>query len=294
MHFGSETTRYERTSDWILDAHARRYARSGRVHEELHVPQPTVRPVLADDPRRVVRREDEAGNGRGARPRRRSRVARETAPSRREFLGDAARVAAGGALATVARPLERAHAARANAGRSVAIVGAGMAGLACADRLRESRILATVYEAAPERVGGRVRSIADTFPGRTIELGGEFIDYWHTAILKYVRRFDLTRIDLFDTTEEVLYRIDGVTYPESTIIDAFRDVVQRMKKDMRAVTSGISARNFDPAPNSADRRLDNTNLQEYSSRSARPTCSSTRFSRCSAASTDRRSTCRVV
>ena len=78
-----------------------------------------------------------------------------------------------------------------------------------------------------------------------------------------MRRFNLTRIDLFDTTEEVLYRIDGVTYPESTIIDAFRDVVQRMKKDMRAVTSGISARNFDPAPNSADRRLDNTNLQEY-------------------------------
>ena len=68
---------------------------------------------------------------------------------------------------------------------------------------------------------------------------------------------------MFNTTEEVLYRIDGVTYPESTIIDAFRDVVQRMKKDMRAVTSGISARNFDPAPNSADRRLDNTNLQEY-------------------------------
>ena len=44
----------------------------------------------------------------------------------------------------------------------------------------------------------------------------------------------------------VLYRIDGVTYPESTIVDAFRAVVQRMKKDMRAVTSGISAKNFDP------------------------------------------------
>ena len=183
--------------------------------------------------------------------------------SRREFLGDVTRVAAGGALGTVARPLELFHRARANAGGSVAIVGAGMAGLACADRLRESGIAATVYEAAPERVGGRVRSLADTFPGRTVELGGEFIDYWHTEILKYARRFKLTRIDLFDTTEEVLYRIDGETYPESTIIDAFREVVQRMKKDMRAVTSGINARNFDPAPNSADRRLDNTNLQEY-------------------------------
>jgi monoamine oxidase len=101
------------------------------------------------------------------------------------------------------------------------------------------------------------------FPGRTIELGGEFIDYWHATILRYVRRFGLTRIDLFDTTEDVLYRIDGVTYPESTIIDAFRDVVLRMKEDMRLVTSDVSARNFDPSPGSIDRRLDNTNLQEY-------------------------------
>jgi monoamine oxidase len=82
-------------------------------------------------------------------------------------------------------------------------------------------------------------------------------------MLKYVRRFGLTRVDLFDTAGDVLYRIDGVTYPESTIVDAFRDVVLRMKADMRAVTSGISARNSDPAAGSADRRLDNTNLQEY-------------------------------
>ena len=183
--------------------------------------------------------------------------------SRREFLVDVGRIASAGALATGLRPLDLAHAQHAHAGHSVAIVGAGMAGLACADRLRESGILATVYEAAPERVGGRVRSLPDAFAGRTIELGGEFIDYWHATILKYVRRFNLTRIDLFDTTEEVFYRIDGATYRESTIVDAFRDVVQRMKKDMRAVTPGVSARNFDPAPKSADRRLDNTNLQEY-------------------------------
>ena len=182
--------------------------------------------------------------------------------SRREFLGDVARVTAAGALATAAGPLDTAF-AFGSGNRSVAIVGGGMAGLACADRLRQAGILATVYEADAERVGGRVRSISGVFPGRTIELGGEFIDYWHATMLKYVRRFDLTKVDLFDTAEEVLYRIDGVTYPESTIIDAFRDVVQRMKKDMRSLTSGISATNFDPAPNSADRRLDNTNLQEY-------------------------------
>jgi monoamine oxidase len=183
--------------------------------------------------------------------------------SRREFLGDLARAAASGALVTGAGLVDAVGAQPGGPTRSIAIVGAGMAGLACADHLRSAGILATVYEAAPARVGGRVRSISGVFPGRTIELGGEFIDYWHATILRYVRRFGLTRIDLFDTAGEVLYRIDGTTYPESTIIDAFRDVVQRMKEDMRLVTSGISARNFDPAPDSADQRLDNTNLQEY-------------------------------
>jgi monoamine oxidase len=186
--------------------------------------------------------------------------------SRREFLGDVASLAASGALASVAGPLGPVHAkpgGGSGASRSIAIVGGGLAGLACADRLRAAGVLATVYEAATNRVGGRVRSLPGVFPGRMIELGGEFIDYWHSTMLKYVRRFGLTRVDLFDTAGEVLYRIDGVTYPESTVIDAFRDVVLRMKEDMRSVTSGISARNFDPARNSADRRLDYTNLQEY-------------------------------
>jgi len=197
---------------------------------------------------------ERAADARGAADRRRSR---------RGFIGDVARVAASSALATVAGPFDRALAKPRDSSRSIAIVGAGMAGLACADRLRQAGIIGTVYEAAPDRVGGRVRSITDVFPGRTIELGGEFIDYWHAVVLSYVRRYDLTRIDLFDTADEVLYRIDGVTYRESTIIDAFRDVVHRVKADMRSVTSGISARNHDPAPGSADRRLDNTNLQEY-------------------------------
>jgi monoamine oxidase len=192
-----------------------------------------------------------------------ARAESERSRPRREFLGDVARIAASGALATVAGPLAPAFAKPVAGSRNIAIVGAGLAGLACADRLRQSGIHATVYEAAAERVGGRARSIAGVFPGRTIELGGEFVDYWHAAMLQYVRRFGLTRIDLFDTAEEVLYRIDGRTYPESTIIDAFRDVVQRMRADMRSVTSGISARNFDTASGSADRLLDQTNLQEY-------------------------------
>lgn len=189
------------------------------------------------------------------------RAESERSRPRREFLGDVARIAASGTLAAISGPL--AHAKPLPGSRSIAIVGAGLAGLACADRVRQSGLLATVYEASAERVGGRARSLAGVFAGRTIELGGEFVDYWHASMLQYVRRFDLTRVDLFDTAGEVFYRIDGLTYPESTIIDAFRDVVQRMKADMRSVTSGVSARNFDTASGSADRRLDRTNLQEY-------------------------------
>lgn len=182
--------------------------------------------------------------------------------TRREFLGDIGRVAATGALASVTGPLDHAFAAPGST-PSIAVVGAGLAGLACADRLREAGIVATVYEAATNRVGGRVRSLSGVFPGRTIELGGELIDYWHATILKYVQRFGLTKVDLFHTAADVLYRIDGVTYPESRIIDGFRDVVLRMKRDMRSVTPGISAKNFDPASDGADVRLDNTSLQEY-------------------------------
>jgi len=142
--------------------------------------------------------------------------------TRREFLGDVTRVAAAGTLASVAGPLDSASAKTGGGGGipSIAIVGAGLAGLTCADRLREAGVVATVYEAAPNRVGRRVRSLPGVFPGRTIELGGELIDYSHATILGYVKRFGLTRVDLFDTAEDVLYRIDGATLPESRISTA--------------------------------------------------------------------------
>jgi len=191
----------------------------------------------------------------------REREARRT--SRREFLGEVTRMAASGALASLAGPLVSHAKPASSAAPSIAIVGAGLAGLACADRLRQAGVAATLYEAAVRRVGGRVRSLTGVFPGRTVELGGEFIDYYHATILRYVQRYRLTRIDLFDTAEDVLYRIDGVTYPEATIVDLFRDVVQRMRQDLRSVTADIGARNFDATPGSTDLRLDNTTLQAY-------------------------------
>ena len=134
-----DTARY-RWANW-------RKRRSG------HASQPIVRPVLAGNPHCVVRRAHEDLDIRRTRARRRGPGEAERRRSRREFLGDVVRVAASGALATVAGPLDPALAKPRDGSRSIAIVGAGMAGLACADRLREAGILGTVYEAAADVLG---------------------------------------------------------------------------------------------------------------------------------------------
>ena len=75
--------------------------------------------------------------------------------SRREWLSTVARAGAAGAAASVLSPGQRLFASRQrNPSIDVGIVGAGLAGLACADTLADSGVRATVYEAGT-RVGGR-------------------------------------------------------------------------------------------------------------------------------------------
>src|SRR5512134_2288091 len=68
--------------------------------------------------------------------------------SRREVLVGASKVAALAAVGGVAGPFGRALAAPRRPSGDVAIIGAGLAGLACADELRRHGVLATVYEAS--------------------------------------------------------------------------------------------------------------------------------------------------
>ncbi|HTE61378.1 MAG TPA: FAD-dependent oxidoreductase, partial [Solirubrobacteraceae bacterium] len=71
------------------------------------------------------------------------------AATRRQFLGAAG--AAALAAAAGARPAR----AAVSTSQRVVIVGAGLAGLTCAHRLRQAGVTATVLEAA-DRLGGRV------------------------------------------------------------------------------------------------------------------------------------------
>ena len=110
--------------------------------------------------------------------------------TRREVLAGFGVTAAAGLL-----PWRRALAKR-TVNVDVGIVGAGIAGLVCADTLRAAGVSAALYEAR-DRLGGRIWSLGGAFPGpiqfpeQVAERGGEFIDTTHLTMKAYAREFDL-------------------------------------------------------------------------------------------------------
>ena len=69
----------------------------------------------------------------------------------------------------------------------IAVVGAGLAGLTCAYRLRQAGLNADVYEASM-RTGGRCWTIHD-FDPLVAEHGGELIDQGHKAMRQLAQEF---------------------------------------------------------------------------------------------------------
>ena len=132
---------------------------------------------------------------------------------RRTVLRGAAGIALGSALpltglATTAR---------------IAVVGAGLAGLAAARALRRAGLDADVYEGST-RIGGRCYTARGIFgDGQVAEHGGEFIDTGHTAIRELAKGLGLTLDDVLQATPpntQPLFFIDGKPY---TLADATRD-----------------------------------------------------------------------
>ncbi len=88
--------------------------------------------------------------------------------------------------------------AQGKAGKRVAIVGAGFAGLAAAFELKAAGYDVIVFEAR-NRVGGRVVSFRDFVAGKHVEGGGELIGSNHPTWVAYADRFKLSFLDV---TEE--------------------------------------------------------------------------------------------
>ena len=169
-----------------------------------------------------------------------ARVAAEDAEgtTRRTFLRDAG---AAGALAGAAAFLPGSRllgsAAAATAPRIV-VVGAGLAGLTTAHRLKQAGYTAQVFEAHPDRVGGRCWSVRGTFAeGQIAEHGGELIDQGHTAVRKLANELGLTLDNLLAAQAsgtEDLYWFDGVPYTYAQATDDIKQIWQQIHSDLTA------------------------------------------------------------
>ena len=181
------------------------------------------------------------------------------APTRREWLKLVGSAGVAGAVASIATPLGRLQAAGSQgASPNVGIVGAGLAGLACADALAERGIVATVYD-ANDRTGGRCWTLRGFFPGQVAERGGEFIDTPHKTMLRYAKRFGLALEDVTKKAGETTYFFNGQHVPEADVVDAFREFVPVLHADLRRLSGEVTA--LSPTP--TDVAVDNTSLAAY-------------------------------
>jgi monoamine oxidase len=169
---------------------------------------------------------------------------------RREFLGLTALAATSGVL-----PACGDDDPPAPAKARVAVIGAGLAGLHAAYRLKQAGVDVTVYEATG-RVGGRTFTLRGEFPDDQIaELGGELIDTSHAAMFALAEEFGLTLDDRLaepSATAE-LWWIAGEAVPAATIVEQFTSVARQMLDDL------------DAADTDEDRftELDETPLSDY-------------------------------
>ena len=144
----------------------------------------------------------------------------------------------------------------------IAIIGGGMAGLVCADTLRSKGISATVYEAHPSRLGGRVAS-THAFPGQVAERGGELIDNLHKTVIGYANEFGLTLEDVSTAPGDIFYHTGGQRHTEAELIDEWRVLVGRVRPDLHQ----LGAPTFF-AHTEHERLLDTTDLATYLDRHA--------------------------
>jgi monoamine oxidase len=159
------------------------------------------------------------------------------------------------ATAAAAVPFTEARSAPAP-GRRIAVVGGGLAGLACAYELKQAGQTATVYEAS-DRVGGRSWTLRGTFAdGQLVERGGQLIDQGHTAIRQLAGRLGLQLDNLLQAEpngSEPLYHFDGQPYPYGQATQDLKAVYQKLHSDLSAAGYPTLYNSFTPRGQQLDR-----------------------------------------
>lgn len=175
--------------------------------------------------------------------------------SRRDFLVRSAAAGAGlGLTGCASRGLG-------GGSEPVVIVGAGIAGLTAAYRLRQAGIPVRLLE-AQDRIGGRMWSIRDHFAGGQVaELGGELFDTPHTWIRGMAEEFGVVLDDLHDedpALDAEVWHFQGVRRSTAEVVEALRPVAARMAADAARISDNFSWE----APTSGV-ELDRTSIEEW-------------------------------
>lgn len=122
----------------------------------------------------------------------------------------------------------------------IVIVGAGLAGLTCAYRLKQAGYKAKIYEAS-ERVGGRCHTRRGDFADdQIVERGGEFIDTGQVAIQQLATELGL-QLDNLTAAEvpgtEAFYYFNGAPYSFAEIAADFQQIFNQVQTD--AILAGF-------------------------------------------------------
>src|SRR5215218_3683652 len=154
-------------------------------------------------------------------------------PTRRQLIAGGAGAAAAAATARFA------PAARAADSPRIVVVGAGLAGLTAAYRLKQAGYTAQVHEAS-DRVGGRCWTLRDAFAdGQIAEHGGELIDQGHTAIRQLAGQLGLKLDNLLSAERngtEPFFYFDGKPYSEAQATDDLKAIWQQLHSDVSAAS----------------------------------------------------------
>ena len=155
--------------------------------------------------------------------------------TRRDFLRGAGAAGAVGAASLILPGGLRSSAKAAGPPPRIVIVGAGLAGLTAAYRLKQAGYNAQVHEAST-RVGGRCWTLRGAFlEGQIAEHGGELIDTGHLEIKHLAQEFGLTLDNLFQAQQngtEDIYRFDGVPYTYAEATNDIKAIWQQVHKDV--------------------------------------------------------------
>jgi len=154
----------------------------------------------------------------------------DSAVSRREFVRTISTATAG--LAFAPSLFGR---TRVGSSARIVVVGAGLAGLTCAYRLKQSGISATVYE-ANTRLGGRCWTRRGDFDqGQIAEHGGELIDQGHTAIRHLAQELRLPLDNLLAAEPNgstIFLYFDGAAYSYRDAVRDLKQIWQPLHRDL--------------------------------------------------------------